>query len=170
MTDNHKGWHEKLPYALLGYRTTARTLTGATPYLSVHRTKAVIPAEVAIPSLRIIQKAELDNTEWVRARYEKLALIDEKKDSCHMSRLAVPQRMSRGFDKRIRTRFFQIGKMVLKRFFPHQDEYKGKFSPNWQGPYVFCKVLSEGMVVLAEMDGQEWPKPINLDAIKRYYI
>ncbi|XP_059301784.1 uncharacterized protein LOC132053688 [Lycium ferocissimum] len=79
MTDNHKGWHEQLPYALLGYRTMARTSIGATPYLLVYETEAVIPAEVEIPSLRIIQEAELDNAEWVQARYEQLALIDEKR-------------------------------------------------------------------------------------------
>ncbi|XP_060182057.1 uncharacterized protein LOC132611680 [Lycium barbarum] len=61
MTDNYKGWREKLPYSLLGYCTTARTSTGATLYLLVYCTKAVIPAEVEIPFLRIIQEAELDN-------------------------------------------------------------------------------------------------------------
>ncbi|XP_060202279.1 uncharacterized protein LOC132630727 [Lycium barbarum] len=90
MTYNYKGWHEKLSHALLGYRTTAKTLTVATPNLLVYGTKAVIPAEVEIPSLRIIQKAELDNAEWVRARYEQLALIDEKKDGCRMSRSTIP--------------------------------------------------------------------------------
>ena len=54
MIDNHRGWHEMLPYALLGYRTTVMTSIGATPYLLVYGTKAVIPTEVAIPSLRII--------------------------------------------------------------------------------------------------------------------
>ncbi|XP_059302333.1 uncharacterized protein LOC132054307 [Lycium ferocissimum] len=36
MIDNYKDWHDQLPYALLGYRTTARTLTRATPYLLVY--------------------------------------------------------------------------------------------------------------------------------------
>ncbi|XP_070055142.1 uncharacterized protein [Nicotiana tomentosiformis] len=65
MVDNYKQWHEKLPFALLGYRTTVCTSTGATPYLLVYDTKAVIPAEVEIPSLRIIQEAELSDVEWV---------------------------------------------------------------------------------------------------------
>ncbi|XP_060202529.1 uncharacterized protein LOC132630960 [Lycium barbarum] len=64
MTDNYKCWHEQLPYPLLGYWTTARTSTGATPYFLVYGTKAVIPAEVKITSLRNIQEAELDNAEW----------------------------------------------------------------------------------------------------------
>ena len=59
-----------LPYALLGYQTTVRTSTGATPYLLVYGTEAFIPAEVEIPSLRIIQEAELSNVEWVRKRID----------------------------------------------------------------------------------------------------
>ncbi|XP_059292496.1 uncharacterized protein LOC132045947 [Lycium ferocissimum] len=51
MIDNNKDWHEQLPYALLGYHTTARTSIGATLYLLVYGTEAVIPAEVEIPSL-----------------------------------------------------------------------------------------------------------------------
>ncbi|XP_069154701.1 uncharacterized protein [Solanum lycopersicum] len=65
MIDKQRGWHEMLPYALLGYRTTVRTSTGATPYLLVYGTEAVVPVEVEIPSLRIIQEAELSNAEWV---------------------------------------------------------------------------------------------------------
>ena len=79
------------------------------------------------------------------------------------------QRMIRAFHKRFRARIFEIGQLVLKHIFPHQDEYKGKFAPNWQGPYMVHKVLSGGALVLSEMDGAVWPKPINSDAVKRYY-
>ncbi|XP_059301816.1 uncharacterized protein LOC132053724 [Lycium ferocissimum] len=100
MTDNYKGWHEQLPYGLLGYRATARTSTGATPYLLVYGSEAVIPiAEVGIPSLRIIQKAELDNVEWVRAQYEQLALIDEKMMVAVCHGQLYRQRMARAFNK-----------------------------------------------------------------------
>ncbi|XP_070006010.1 uncharacterized protein [Nicotiana sylvestris] len=44
-------WHEKLPFTLLGYRTTMCTSVGAIPYLLVYETEAIIPAEVEIPSL-----------------------------------------------------------------------------------------------------------------------
>ncbi|XP_060178040.1 uncharacterized protein LOC132607975 [Lycium barbarum] len=164
MTDNHKCWHEQLPYALLGHHTTARTSSGAIPYLLVYGTEAVIPTKVEIPSLRIIQEVELDNVEWVRVRYEQLDLIDEKRmvSICHSQ--LYRQMMARAFNKRIGTRLFQIGQMVLKRIFLHQDEYKGKFAPNWQVPYAVRKVLSGGVVVLTEMDEQDGPK-----SIKRYY-
>ncbi|XP_060182531.1 uncharacterized protein LOC132612242 [Lycium barbarum] len=169
MTDNHKGWHEQLPYALLGYPITARTSTEATPYLLVYGTEVVIPAEVEISSLRIVQGAKLDNAEWARTRYEQLALIDEKRMIAVCHGQFYQKRMARTFNKRVKTRLFQIRQLVLKRIFPHQEEYKGKFAPNWKGPHVIRKVLSGGAVVLVEMDGQEWLKPINSDAIKHYY-
>ncbi|XP_016546229.1 uncharacterized protein LOC107846324 [Capsicum annuum] len=130
-------WHEKLPYALLRYLTTIRKSTGATPYMLVYGSEAVILVEVEIPSLRIIQEVGLDDVEWIRSRIEQLMLIDEKR---------------------------------LDMIFPHQDEAKGKFEPNWQGPYIVHRVLSGGAVILAEMDGIVSTKLINSDAIKKYNI
>ena len=49
------------PYALLGYQMTVRTSIGATLYLLVYRTEAVILVDVDISSSRIIQEAEMSN-------------------------------------------------------------------------------------------------------------
>ncbi|XP_059289018.1 uncharacterized protein LOC132042519 [Lycium ferocissimum] len=125
--------------------------------------------KVEIPFLRIIQQAELDNAEWVRARYEQLAFIDEKRIVAICHDQLYQQRIARAFNKQVRTRVFQIEQLVLKQIFSHQEEYEGKFAPNWQGPYIIRKVLFGGALVLEEMDDPEWPKPINSDAIKRYY-
>ena len=65
-----------LSYAFLGYQMTVSTLTGVTQYLLVYGTEAVIPAEVEIPSLRIIQEAKLSNCERVSKRIDRLNLID----------------------------------------------------------------------------------------------
>ncbi|XP_070057233.1 uncharacterized protein [Nicotiana tomentosiformis] len=118
MVDNYMQWNEKLPFALLGYRTTVRTSTGATPYLLIYGTEDVIPAKLEIPSLKIIQEVELSDVGWVRSRQ------------------------------------FTSGQLVLKRIFPHQDEAKEKFSPNWQGPYMVHRLLTGGVRILAEMDGE----------------
>nr|XP_025884738.1 uncharacterized protein LOC112940689 [Solanum lycopersicum] len=96
-----RGWHEMLPYALLGYRTTVRTSTGATQYLLVYGTEAVVPIEVEIPSLRIIQEAELSNAEWVSKRIDQLALIDEKRMVAVFHGQLYRQRMTRAFHKRV---------------------------------------------------------------------
>ena len=170
MIDNHRCWHEMFPYDLLGYRTTVRTFTGATPYLLVYGTEAVIPVEVEISSLRIIQEAELSNAELVSKLIDQLTLIDEKRMVVVCYGQLYRQRMIGAFYKRVRVRNFEIGQLVLKCIFPHQDEYKGKFPLNWQGPYMVRKVLFGGALVLSDMDDTAWPKLINSDDVKRYYV
>ncbi|XP_070009695.1 uncharacterized protein [Nicotiana sylvestris] len=130
-------------------------------------TEAVIPAEVEIPSLRVIQEAELSDAEWIRSRYKQLALIDGKNINAVCHDQLYPNRMSRAFNKRFKPRQFAPGQLVLKKIFSHQDEAKGKFSANWQGPYMVHRVLTGGTLILAEMDGEIFPKPINLEAVKR---
>ena len=70
---------------MLSYRTTDRTSVGATPFSLVYGTEAVIPAEIEIPSLRIVVEAEIDDDEWIKTRLEQLSLIDEKRltSVCH---------------------------------------------------------------------------------------
>ena len=77
--------------------------------------------------------------------------------------------MMRAYNKKVRPREFQEGDMVLKRVLPIQKDFRGKWMPNWEGPYVVKKVFSGRAVILAEMDGNELSNPVNSDWIKRYY-
>ncbi|PKI66599.1 hypothetical protein CRG98_013008 [Punica granatum] len=103
MTVNYKDWHEMLPYALLAYRTSIRTSTGATAHSLVYGMEAVLPIEVEIPSMRILAEAKLEEAEWARQRYEQLNLIDEKrlKALCHGQ--CYQQRMARAFNAKARS-------------------------------------------------------------------
>ncbi|PHT57942.1 hypothetical protein CQW23_00305 [Capsicum baccatum] len=135
MVQGSRQWHEKLSFALLGYRTNVCTSTGATPYLLVYGTKAVIPVEVEIPSLRVIMEAEIDDDDWVKTRLEQLSLIEEKKQT--------------------------------------SVEAKGKFSPNWQGPFILKKELPNGALYLTDIEGKMAEMAINADtgnAPKYLYI
>ncbi|XP_070013667.1 uncharacterized protein [Nicotiana sylvestris] len=116
--------------------------TGATPYLLVYGTEVVILAEVEIPSLRIIQEAELSDAEWIRSRYKQLDLIAGKRMNAVCHGQLYQNRISRAFNKRVKPRQFAPRQLVLKKIFQYQDEAKGKFSPNWQGPYMVHSVLT----------------------------
>ena len=112
----------------------------------------------------------MSNAEWMSKRIDQLTLIDEKRMVAVCHGQLYRQRMVRSFHKRVRARIFELGQFVLKRICHHQDEYREKFTPNLQGPYMVHKVLSGGSLVLAETDGTVWSKPINSDAVKRYYV
>ncbi|XP_047270391.1 uncharacterized protein LOC124899529 [Capsicum annuum] len=61
MIQGSRQWHEKLPFALLGYCTAVRTSTGATLYLLVYGIEMAIPTEVEIPSLQVIVEVEIED-------------------------------------------------------------------------------------------------------------
>jgi hypothetical protein len=170
MTDTHKDWHEKLFFALMAYRTTVRTSTGATPYSLVYGNEAVLPAEVEIPSLRVLIESKLDDSEWIQSRLDQLTLLDEKRMAAVYHSQCYQRRIARSFNKKVRTREFREGDLVLKKILSIQDEAKGKFSPNYQGPFIIKKVLSGGALLLTEMDGEEFPGLINSDSVKLYHV
>ena len=79
MVKTYKDWHEMLPFALHGYRTSVRTSTRATPFLLVYDMEAVLPIEIEIPSLQILMETNLEEAEWVQTRLDHLNLIEEKR-------------------------------------------------------------------------------------------
>ncbi|XP_070052881.1 uncharacterized protein [Nicotiana tomentosiformis] len=116
MVQGSRQWHEKLPFVLLGYRTTVRTSIGATPYLLVYGTEAVIPAKVEILSLRIITEAEIDDDEWVKSRLEQLSLIDEKRLAAVCHGQLYQKRITRAYNKKgpfIATKVLPNGALYL---------------------------------------------------------
>ena len=79
------------------------------------------------------------------------------------------KRMMRAHDKKIRPRQFQEGELVLKRIPQNRQDSRGKWSPNWERPYVVKKAFSGRALILTEMDGKEFLDPINADIVKKYY-
>ncbi|XP_020207122.1 uncharacterized protein LOC109792149 [Cajanus cajan] len=101
-----KDWHEMLPFALHGYRTSVRTLIVVTPFSLVYGMEVVLLVEAKIPSLRLLMEAKLPEAEWVQSRFDQLNLIKEKRlDSiCH--RQTYQRRIKKAFNKKVHHRHF----------------------------------------------------------------
>ncbi|RDX75793.1 hypothetical protein CR513_44296, partial [Mucuna pruriens] len=110
-----------LPYALHGYRTLVRTSTGATPYSLVYGTKVVLLVEVNILSLRVLAEVELSDAEWA-------------KTLCH--RQLYQHRIKHAFDRKVRPHRFKKGDLVLRKILPNAKDPRGKWTPNYEGPYI----------------------------------
>ena len=48
-------------------------------------------------------------------------------------------------------------------------DIRGKWAPNYEGPFVVKRAFSGGPLVLTNMDGEELPSPVNSDVVKQYY-
>ena len=77
--------------------------------------------------------------------------------------------MARAFNKRVKPQSFQEGDLVLKKVLPNVQDHRGKFTPNYEGPYVVKKVLTGGALRLSLMDGPDLRDPVNSDVVKVYH-
>ena len=135
-TERYQDSVDKLPFALWGNRTSIWTSIGMTLYSLVYGMEAVLPAEIEAKSLRIILESQIPDAEWVKAQYEQLILIDDKrlKALYHVQR--YQRKMARTFNKKVKPRNLKEGDLVLKELRGLMFDPRGKFKPNWAGPYV----------------------------------
>ena len=167
MVVTYKDWHEMLPCALHAYRTTVRTSTGATPYALVYGMEAVTPLEMEIPSLRVLKNAELDESDWAKVRFEQLNLVDEKRLAAICHHQLYQSRIARAYNKKVKPRIFKEGDLVLKKISIREDQ--SKWTANYEWPYVVKKAFSGGALILTSMDGEDLPRPVNSDVVKKYF-
>ncbi|KAA0052128.1 Gypsy retrotransposon integrase-like protein 1 [Cucumis melo var. makuwa] len=92
ITDNGKNLNNKLMEELYSqfkvkhYNSTPYcpkmngvVISGATPLSLVYGFEAVLPLEVEVSSLRVIQEIELDEAKWAQVRYKQLNFIEERR-------------------------------------------------------------------------------------------
>ncbi|RVW40339.1 hypothetical protein CK203_114841 [Vitis vinifera] len=97
-------------------------------------------------SLRVALEQQIPETEWAQARFDQLNLLDERRLRAADHVQAYQRKMARAFRKR------------------------GKFRPNWSGPYVIRELTPEGAAWLTDLDGNQFLEPTNVDQLKKYYV
>eukprot|EP00261_Vitis_vinifera_P030644 XP_019071887.1 PREDICTED: uncharacterized protein LOC109121615 [Vitis vinifera] len=169
MVETSWDWSEKLPFALWAYRTSFRTSIGATPYSLVYGMEAVLLVEIEMGSLRVALEQHISEAEWAQSRYDQLNLLDEKRLRAADHVQAYQRKMTRAFRKRVRSRKFQRGDLVLKVLRGLIIDPRGKFRPSWSGPYVIRDLTREGAAWLTDLDGNQFTEPVNMDQLKKFY-
>ena len=98
--------------------------------------KVVLPIKIEAGSLRIALEHQIDETDWLRARYDQLNLLYEKRLRATYHMHAYQRKMVRAFKKRVKLRKFQKGDLVLRVFRGLIGDPRGKFRPSCSGSYV----------------------------------
>ncbi|XP_016168649.1 uncharacterized protein LOC107611209 [Arachis ipaensis] len=161
--DNEKGaWADELASVLWSYRTTEQSSTGKTTFRLTYGVDTVIPVEVGELSPRLLLKG-------VEEAVEK-DLVDEARESAHLSEVALKQRMALRYNTKVLRREFEENDLVLQ----HNDiglptPGEGKLAANWEGPYRVKEVLGKGAYKLERLDDKEIPRTWNAGNLRRFY-
>ena len=165
MVVTYKDWAEKLPFALWGYRTSIRALIGAIPYSLVYRNKTILLFEMEIQSLRVLVETKVLEEDWMKERYEQLALIDEKRARAQYHAQGYQKRIARAFSKKVKPGNLKEGDLVLKGLRYDTFDLRGKMKSRWSWPSIIEKILLGGATRFTDLDGEEMLCPINMDRL-----
>jgi len=101
-----------------------------------------------------------------------LERLDEKRIRAIEHQKVYHAKLKRAFAKKIEIKEFKIGDLFLKENINKtklNEESKGKFKPNWLGPYVVVDAIGLGAYKLSTLDGKEEPKTFNAIHLKHFY-
>ncbi|KAL0457986.1 UNVERIFIED_CONTAM: hypothetical protein Slati_0425800 [Sesamum latifolium] len=158
-------WVDALPGVLWSYRTTARSITGETPFSLVYGSDDVIPTEAKLESFRIQHYEPENNDHLMRA---SLDLIEELREDAQSHMERYKQRIMAAYNRRVKKREFQVGDFVLRR--AGATGPVGKLSPNWEGPFGVSRVTKFGAYELEDSDGRKLSRPWNICNLKKFFI
>ena len=170
MVETCRDWSEKLPFALWAYRTSFRTSTRATPYSLVYGMETVLPVEIEMGSLRVALEQQIPEADWAQDRFDQLNLLDERRLRAANHVHAYQRKMARAFKKRVKPRPLHVDDLVLKVIRGLIRDLRGKFRPNWSGPYFIRELTPEGAAWLMDLDGNRFSELTNVDQLKKYYV
>ena len=138
----------------------------------VYGAEAVLPSDIRHDSPRVANYVEADNEQ---ARQEELDLLDEKWDMAFARSAVYQQDLWCYHSRRVKTRTFQEGDLVLPLIQDQTDMHK--LSPPWEGPFVVSKNLHNGSYYLIDIrehkdsrkSEEETRRPWNIAQLRPYY-
>nr|KYP55812.1 Retrotransposable element Tf2 [Cajanus cajan] len=157
-------WVEELPRVLWSYHTTVHLPTQDTPFNLVYGMDAMIPIEIAEPSVRITGFSE---EEFEQGRRVDLDLIAETRERARINQVATQRRATFKYNTKVIPRDFVVGDLVLKR--AQLTQMRNKLSPKWVGPYKVDDVVGKEAYRLKTLDGGNIPRTWNAANLHFYY-
>ena len=138
----------------------------------VYGAEAVLPSDIRHDSPRVAAYVEADNE---KARQDSLDLLDEERDLAAARSSIYQQDPQRSHSRRVKTRTFQEGDLVLRLIQDQTDMHK--LSPPWGGPFVVSKNLHNGSYYLIDVrehkysrkSEEETKRPWNIALLRPYY-
>ena len=103
-------------------------------------------------------------------RQELEDLEDAQLDACNLL-IAQKKIVERAYNQRVKQKTFGEGDLVWQTILPVgiKDPRFGKWSPNWEGPFVVHKVLGNEAYRLKDRTSLIHKLPINGKFLKKYY-
>ncbi|GJQ89434.1 hypothetical protein Tco_0000573 [Tanacetum coccineum] len=131
-----------------------KSSNGDTVFSLTYGTKAVIPAEIGMPTLRT---AEIDMVQKDEALEINLDLLVERREQVEIREARSKAKMERYYNSKVRNTSFKPGDLVYRNNDASHARDSGKLGHKWEGPYKVTEALGKGAYKPKDPDGKLLP-------------
>ncbi|GJX03594.1 reverse transcriptase domain-containing protein [Tanacetum coccineum] len=124
--EGNKNWIEEIPQVLWAHRTMIKSSNGDTPFSLTYGTKAVIPAEIRMPTYRTAVVDVVHNDDEIRLN---LDLLEESRERAAIRKAKAKSKMTRYYNARVRGVTFKPGDYVYRSNEESHTMDGGKLGP-----------------------------------------
>nr|KYP59339.1 Pro-Pol polyprotein [Cajanus cajan] len=164
-------WHETLVQVLWAYRNSPRDARKTTLYKLVYRHEAILPIDINLQSIHIQKQNDLSIEDYWNLMYDELVSLEEERLIALQNLVQQKERIEKTYNKRVKARSFRVGDLVLKVILPmdQRSRHLGKWSYNWEGPFIIDQVYSKNAYVIKEINPNAVSKVINGKYLKYFH-
>eukprot|EP00253_Pinus_taeda_P012195 PITA_12195 len=168
---NHKNWHKSLIFALWANRITQKYSVGSSPFKLVYGKEAVLPTNLILPSLALVQFIEESPSSSLQLRHDQILKLEEEREKAKIIHAKHQQISKSSFDSiSSGSKQFQVGDLVLKWDKAHEDKGKHtKFQKMWLGPFQICEKIGHSTFMLQDLSGLRDSLPVNGPILKKNF-
>ncbi|GJV17541.1 hypothetical protein Tco_1362864 [Tanacetum coccineum] len=149
------------------HRTMIKSSNKDTPFLLTYGTKAVIPAEIGMPTMRT---AEVDMVQNDEALEINLDLLEERREQAEIHEAKSKTKMEKYYNSKIHNTSFKPGDLVYRSNEASHAKESGKLSPKWEGSYEVTEALGNGAYKLRDHNGNILSQTWNIRNLKKCYV
>eukprot|EP00253_Pinus_taeda_P035144 PITA_35144 len=167
---NNRNWHKSLVFALWADRITQKASIGTSPFNLVYGKEAILPTNLVLPSLALVQFIEQAPSSSIQLRYDQILKLEEERDKAKETHAKHQQIIKASFDSASPgSKQFQVGDLVLKWDKAHEDKVKHtKFQKLWLGPFQICEKIGHSTFLLQDLTGVRESLPVNGLILKKF--
>ena len=168
---NHKKWYKSLIFALWADRITQKASIGSSPFNLVYGKEAVLPTNLVLPSLALVQFIEESPSSSIQLRHDQILKLEEEREKAKVIHAKHQQIIKSSFDLvSSGSKQFQVSDLVQKWDKAHEDKGKHtKFQKMWLGPFQIYEKIGHSTFILQDLSGLRDSLPINGLTLKKLF-
>ncbi|XP_051149219.1 uncharacterized protein LOC127263940 [Andrographis paniculata] len=170
-------WHHSSPYYPQANGHCGPTeiveilLLNFPPYQLTFGQDAVLPAEFVVPSPRVTNTTTCIDEAYAQRMLQQLEEVDTDQLNALDQVIRQSEIRAKYYGERVFLKASAEGDLVWKTILPiyKKVDQLGKWSPNWECPFVIHKVIGNGAFIVINQEGKLVHENINAQYLKMYY-